>query len=358
MVMYWSKPRLALLVFSILMAGAGPEGFAAEVDQVAAPPAAPAASAAAKTAPQAGQPSERALEQIVAPIAIYPDRLIAQVLTAATNPTEIVEADRWMQQASSLDAVALGAAVDQQAWGPSVKALTQFPPILANMDQNLDWTAALGSAYASQPQALLNAIQVLRRRAEQAGTLKSTPEETVTTDGETVVIEPASPGFVYLPEYNPWLVYGQPIEAYPDWDPYPGLFLDAPGDLFNLGAGIGVFDGFAWGWNHWRPDWHGGRMIYHNTPYIAHRPQFTGGHNPYGGHTGFAFDNGGFHAISPHVGMGFRPDGIRGLGPAGAMRSYSFRGEIGGGIPGGGFHGGAGFHGGSGFQGGGGGGRR
>jgi hypothetical protein len=204
--MYWSKPRLALLVFSVLMAGAGSEGFAAEVDQVAAQPADPAASAEVKPAPQAAQPSQGALEQMVAPIAMYPDRLIAQVLTAATNPTEIVEADRWMQQASSLDEEALGGAVDQQAWDPSVKALTQFPSILANMDKNLDWTSALGNAYASQPQALLDAIQVLRRRAEQAGTLKSTPEETVTTAGETIVIEPASPSFVYLPEYNPWLV--------------------------------------------------------------------------------------------------------------------------------------------------------
>jgi Protein of unknown function (DUF3300) len=264
-----TKPHLALLVFSALMAGAGSGGFAAEVDQSAAPPVDQAASPGAEPAPGAAQSSQGPLEQIVAPIAMYPDQLIAQILTAATNPTEIVEADRWMQQASSLDEQALGEAVDQRPWDPSVKALAQFPSILANMDNNLSWTSALGEAYASQPQAVLDAIQVLRKRAEQAGTLKSTPQETVTTEGETIVIGPASPYFVYVPEYDPWLVYGAPIDAYPGWDPYPGLFLDGPGNWFDLGVGIGVFGGFAWGWDHWRPDWHRGRTFYHNSPYTS-----------------------------------------------------------------------------------------
>jgi hypothetical protein len=375
-----SRPRLAFLVFSALMAGAGSGASAAEGDQFATQTAQPATSAEAEPAPQDEQPSDGALEQIVAPIAMYPDGLVAQILTAATNPAEIVEADRWMQQGSSLDEAAFGEAVDQQAWDPSVKALTQFPSILANMDQNLSWTTALGDAYASQPQALLDAIQVLRKRAEQAGTLKSTPQEAVTTEGDTIVIEPASPDYVYVPEYDPWLAYGPPIDTYPNWDPYPGLFLDGPGNWFDPGVGIGVFGGFAWGWHHWRSDWHDGRTIYHNNPYIARRPPFTGGHDLDGGHAGFASNNRGFHVIEPHAGMGFRPDRFSGFGHAGVARSSPFTGQhftgqhfteqhfteqhftgrISGGVPAGGFHGGpGGFHGGpGGFHGGVGGGHR
>jgi Protein of unknown function (DUF3300) len=322
----WSKPALVLLVAGALMSGAASGGFAAELDQSAAPPPDPTAPPQPEPASPAAQPAPAPLEQLVAPIAMYPDPLIAQILSAAANPTEIVEADRWMQQVPSLQAADLAKAVDQQPWDPSVKALTQFPPILANMDQNLAWTSALGQAYASQPQAVMQAIQALRRRAQQAGSLRSTPQETVTTNGETIVIEPASPQYVYVPEYDPWLVYGAPIEVYPGWVPYPGLFIDGPGSWFGVGIGIGVFGGFAWGWHHWRPDWHSGRMFYHHNPYFAHHAPFMGGHGPFGGHGGFGFNHGGFHGIGPHGGMGFHPGGFR--GPAG------FGGRFGG------FHGG------------------
>ena len=108
------------------------------------------------------------------------------------------------------------------------------------MDQNLAWTSALGDANASQPQAVLNAIQAMRRRAQQAGNLKSTSQQTVTTEGQTVVIQPANPEVVYVPEYDPWIVYGAPVGVYPYWDPYPGLYLDGPGFAFGLGIGIGT----------------------------------------------------------------------------------------------------------------------
>jgi hypothetical protein len=356
MIMKWSKRSLAFLVFSSIMAGAGAGGSAAEVDQSTAQPADPAGSPTVEPTAQTPQQSPEALDQILAPIALYPDPLIAQILAAAIYPTEIVEADRWMQQGSSLDEAAFGEAVDQQAWDPSVKALTQFPSILANMDKNLSWTSALGEAYANQPQAVLDAIQVLRKRAEEAGTLKSSPQETVTTAGQTIVIEPSSPEFVYLPEYDPWLVYGAPVDAYPNWDPYPGLFLDGPGDWFDLGVGIGVFGGFAWGWNHWRADWHAGRLVYHQQPYVAHRPTFGRGDNPYRGHEDFA-SAGGIHVIAPHAGLGYRADGFRGFDHAGVARSYPFRERIGGSVPAGRFHAAGGFHAG-GFHGGGGGGHR
>jgi hypothetical protein len=121
------------------------------------------------------------LDQLVAPIALYPDALIAQMLAASTFPTEIVEAERWMQGHASLKGDPLAQEVDKQPWDSSVKALTQFPAVLANMDKNLSWTSALGDAYANQPQDVLNAVQVMRQRAQQVGNLKSTPQQTPTS---------------------------------------------------------------------------------------------------------------------------------------------------------------------------------
>src|SRR5712691_3630118 len=123
--------------------------------------------------------SPQELQQLVAPIALYPDALVAQVLAASTYPTEIVEADRWMQQRSNLKGEQLAQAVDQTSWDPSVKALTQFPSVLANMDKNLSWAPALGDAYVNQQQAVLDAVQTMRKRAQQAGNLKTTAQETV-----------------------------------------------------------------------------------------------------------------------------------------------------------------------------------
>src|SRR6266498_4147332 len=182
------------------------------------------AAAATPSAVQPAQVTAEKLQQLVAPIALYPDELVAQVLAAATYPTEIVEANRWLQENSSLKGAQLADAVDKQSWDPSVKALTQFPSVLANMDKNLSWTSALGDAYFNQSQDVLNAVQVMRKRAQSAGTLKTTAQETVTTKDQTVIIEPANPEIVYLPEYDPWIVYGAPLLAYPGYYFDAGLF--------------------------------------------------------------------------------------------------------------------------------------
>ncbi|HEY1413397.1 MAG TPA: DUF3300 domain-containing protein [Rhodopila sp.] len=329
-----SKQSFAFLVFGALVLGVAPGGHAAEVGPPDAPPAEPATPAPPATSPPVlpavqtpGQPSG-ALDQLVAPIALYPDALIAQILAAAMSPTEIVEADRWMQQGASLDQAQFGASVDQQPWDDSVKALTQFPAVLANMDQNLGWTAALGQAYASQPQAVFDAIQVMRRRAEQAGTLQSSSQETVTTEGQTIDIEPASPDFVYVPEYDPWIAYGAPLDAYPAWDPYPGLFLDGPGYWFDPGVAIGIFGGFAWGWHHWGADWHGRRLVYNHGPYIAHHGTFADGHDRYFGSRGFA-PVGAFRAGAPFARLGSHPGGVSGFAHASGERLDGFRGGVG-----------------------------
>src|SRR5690349_1859724 len=112
------------------------------------------------------QQSPEELQQLVAPIALYPDALVAQILAASTYPTEIVEADRWMQSNSGLQGKQLAKEVNKQPWDPSVKALTQFPSVLANMDKNLSWTSSLGDAYVNQEQDVMDAVQVMRRRAQ------------------------------------------------------------------------------------------------------------------------------------------------------------------------------------------------
>src|ERR1700726_2903910 len=220
--------------------------------------------------PQPVQQTPQELQQLVAPIALYPDALVAQILAAATYPAEIVEADRWMQSHSNLKGEELAKEVDKQSWDPSVKALAQFPSVLENMDKNLSWTSSLGDAYANQQQDVTDAVQTLREQAHKNGHLESNEQEKVTTQGNTIVIEPANPEVVYVPQYNPWLVYGYPIVAYPGWYPEPGLFFAGVGIGFGIGFGVGFFGGFGWGWHHWGYDWHGRSVIYNHNTYISH----------------------------------------------------------------------------------------
>ena len=229
------------------------------------------------------------LQQLVAPIALYPDELVAQVLAASTHPADVMQADRWMQQHPGLMSDQLAQQIARQPWDSSVKALTQFPSVLGNLDQNVSWAAALGGAYAIQPQAVLDAVQAMRQRARSAGTLTTTPEQNVTTQGQTIVIEPANPEVVYVPAYDPWTVYGPPLVAYPGWE---SVFVGPPGISFGIGFGIGWFGGFGWGWHHWHADWHG-RGVFHDGRARAFRPRvavprfhagFRGGFHGGGGH--------------------------------------------------------------------------
>jgi Protein of unknown function (DUF3300) len=220
------------------------------------------------------RPSDQLL-QLTAPIALYPDGLVAEVLTASTYPTEVVEAWRWMQQRPGLEGKALADAANTQAWDPSVKALTQFPSVLDNMNENLSWTSALGDAYATEPDDVMNAIQVLRQRAHAAGKLETTSEQTVSTQGQTIDIEPSNPDIVYVPAYDPWLVYGAPLDAYPDWVSVPGVFYEGPDLDFGAGFDIGLFAGSAWGWQDWGFDWHRHAVLYHHAPYVSHSPTFA-----------------------------------------------------------------------------------
>jgi hypothetical protein len=142
------------------------------------------------------QQTPEELLQLVAPIALYPDSLVAQILAASTFPEQVVDADRWVQSHSDLKDDALAQAIDQQPWDPSVKALVAFPSVLGNMDKNLSWTSSLGDGYYNQEQDVMDAVQVMRRRAQQAGHLNPTPQQSVTTEGSDIEIEPVSPEIV------------------------------------------------------------------------------------------------------------------------------------------------------------------
>ncbi len=229
-------------------------------------------------------PAEQ-IDQLVAPIALYPDGLVAQVLAGSTYPSQITEADHWLTSYPGLTGERLAAAVDTQPWDPSVKALTQFPSVLANMDRNLSWTSALGEAYYYQPQDVLNAVQVMRRRAMAARTLVTTPQQRVIVEGGTVIIEPANPETVYVPEYNPTGAYGDPVPPYPG---YTGTDLLLAGVLgFGAGVLVGVLaDQFAWRWSGWNTDWHHHDVIYQNTVYVSRTRVFYGGYGYAGGRPG------------------------------------------------------------------------
>jgi len=226
----------------------------------------------ALAAQQAVGSSTDRLEQLVAPIALYPDALVAQILAGATYPTQIVEADRWLKQNSNLQGKELGTAVDAQSWDESVKALTQFASVLDNMSTNLSWTSALGDAYFNEKDAVTAAVQKLRKQAIDAGNLRTTKEQTVTTQAQTIIIQPVNPQVVYVPVYNPTLVYGAPIVV------YPGYYSPNLAAVAIISFGVGMAVGAAvwgggcciWGWNSWGYNWHGGTVVYRRNVYVSH----------------------------------------------------------------------------------------
>lgn len=220
------------------------------------------------------------LQQLVAPIALYPDALVAQILAASTFPTEVVQSDRWVQQHSNLQAEQLAAAVDQQSWDPSVKALTAFPSVLANLDKNLSWTEALGDAYFNQQQDVLDAVQTMRQRAQDAGNLQSGAQERVSNQGSTIIIEPAYSDVCYVPNYDPWIVYGAPLAVYHGYF-YDGWF-GPPFVSFGPAISLGFFGGFGWGWPSWGFNWRNRVVVFNHNTYVSpsryffHRGSFNG----------------------------------------------------------------------------------
>ncbi len=390
------RPGVRLWVGALAAAAllaAGPPGLFAQAPPAGQPPPPPQAPAAelapppddASPMPTTYTPqSPEQLEQLVAPIALYPDSLVAEILAAATFPEQVVEADRWLQANPGLTGEALAQAANQQPWDASVKALTAFPPVLGNMDRNLSWTSSLGDAYYNQPQDVMAAVQTMRQRAQAAGNLQSTPQQVVSTEGSDIEIAPASPDVVYVPAYDPWLIYGAPLIAWPGWFAYPGIWFAGPYLSFGLGIPIGFFEGFGWGWPHWGCDWGRHFVRFNRREYVSRSATFFNRRNFYqgvgargafraGGNAARSFNN---RAAAPRIGAarpfggderaargyaapraeprseaGMRSGAFSGFSSGGETRGFSARGRAsfgGGGFPAGGGapRGGGGFGGG------------
>ncbi|MGC2332806.1 MAG: DUF3300 domain-containing protein [Candidatus Acidiferrales bacterium] len=363
---------LASLLSLALLLATWPESLAAYQGGQAPPPeqATQQAPPSGGQAPAYTQQTPEQLQQLVAPIALYPDSLVAQILAASTFPEQVVEADRWVQAHPDLKGDTLAQAVDQQPWDPSVKALTAFPSVLGNMDKNLSWTSSLGDAYYNQQQDVMDAVQVMRQRAQTAGDLKTTPQQVVKTEGSTIIVEPADPDVVYVPAYDPWIVYGDPLLPWPGWYDYPGIWYGGPYLSFGIGFGIGFFGGFGWGWGNWGFDWYHHYPIYDHNRYYSRSTTFYNRDNFYRGDgaRGAFGDRGNFGGrgeparpfngddraargyAEPHGQSGVHSGAFSNYGRGGESMGFSSRGRssFGGGFGGGGFHGGGGSHGGGG----------
>jgi len=270
---------------------------------------------------QAARPTAEQLYQLVSPIALFPDKLVAQTLAASTYPDQVSSANSWMAEHNGEKPDALQDEASQQPWDPSVKALTAFPAVLDQLARNIDWTTSLGQAYANDPNDVLNAIQVMRQRAQAKGNLKTTPQQKVEVvdsssyqppeyadDGtvyeesttivepppRTIVIEPAEEDVVYVPTYDPAVVYGETYYVYPGyaWRPAPRF---TTGEIIATGAiaftaGVLIASAFDhhhdrhdYGWHAWNVNW-GGRhgpgggyggprpaVVYNNHTYVTRR---------------------------------------------------------------------------------------
>jgi Protein of unknown function (DUF3300) len=277
---HWGAGILVSVLSSTLLFAICPQSLFAQQD------------AQAPQAPPHVQQTPDQLQQLVAPIALYPDSLVAQILAASTFPEQVVEADRWLQAHPDVKGDALGQAIDPQPWDPSVKALAAFPSVLGNLDKNLAWTSTLGDAYYNQQQDVMNAVQVMRQRAQAAGNLQSTSQQTVDDQDSEITIQPADTEVVYVPAYDPWLVYGDPLVAWPGWYPYPGIWLDSPYLAFGIGIDIGFVGAFGWGWGQWGFDWRNRYPIYNHDRYYSRSNTFYNRDSYYrgGGERGVARD--------------------------------------------------------------------
>ncbi|MGC2818942.1 MAG: DUF3300 domain-containing protein [Candidatus Sulfotelmatobacter sp.] len=272
------------------------------------------------------------LNKLVAPIALYPDALVAQILAAAAYPTQIVEADRMARENPGLKGQDLANEVDRQDWDPSVKSLVEFPTVLANLDKNLSWTSELGEAYQNQPDDVMQAIQYMRHKAYDAGNLRTTPQERVYEQGPDVDIQPADPDVVYVPTYNPAYVYGYPVGLWPGFYPWWGVGFGGPYISFGIGFPLAPFFGFGWGWHGWGIGWgfHGGVFFgghpwgYRGGAFYNHAAFVHGNYRGYssarGGFGARGFAGRGYGSAAGH---GYAGHGYAGRGYAGASRGYA-----------------------------------
>ncbi|HLX46284.1 MAG TPA: DUF3300 domain-containing protein [Bryobacteraceae bacterium] len=279
------------------------------------PPAEPAAPPAQPLTPDQ-------LDNLVAPIALYPDNLLSQILAASTYPLEIVEAQQWMQRNQKLSGQKLLDEARKQKWDPSVQALVVFPDVIARLNQDVRWTTDLGNAFLAQQADVMAAVQRMRGKAEANGKLNSTPQQAVSTQTQNgqsaITIQPVDPQIVYVPVYDPAYIWGPPVFGYYPPLIYPGIgvgFSFLPG--ISIGAyfgGFGIWGGLGWGWG---PNWFGGSIIINNN--FFHRYGFREYHG---------FGPGGVWAHDPahRLGVPYANRGVAERFRGGELRGSEFRG--------------------------------
>ncbi len=261
------------------------------------------------------------LDQLVAPIALDPDSLVALILTGATYPDQVSSADTWLNQNMNLHPDQRAASANGMGWDPSVKGLIEFPAELDELAKNATWTSQLGNAYYNQPGDVMNAIQAMRLQAQQSNVLVTTVQQRVVVEAGLIEIVPVNPAVIYVPYYNPWKIWAGLFVAYPGFVvvPPPVGIVWAGGIAFDPGVAIDAYAGFGWGFGAWAPAWDGGTVMFGGDTYISNSMSVCN-HGYFGGHDRGAFD---------HEGRGV-PHGFHASAHAGAARSRAMaRGNAG-----------------------------
>ena len=194
------------------------------------------------------------LDSLVAPIALYPDQLLSQTLVASTYPLEVIQLQQWLEKNKNLKDKALASAVEKENWDPSIQAMAAFPDVVKRLADDIQWTTDLGNAFLAQESDVMDAVQRMRAKAEGKGTLKTSAQqkvETQTVEGkQVIVVQQASPDVVYVPSYDPTVVYGPPAYPYPPiYYPPPGYYAAGAAVAFGTGVALGAAWGGNWGWN-------------------------------------------------------------------------------------------------------------
>jgi len=303
--LYQAKRHMLALTASLLLIPALPSGLHAE----------------APSAPAYVDLDAVQLDQLVAPIALDPDSLVAQILTASTYPDQVASADAWLNQNMGLPPEQRATTANNMSWDPSVKGLTEFPSTLDSLAKNTAWTSQLGNAYYNQPGDVMNAIQAMRLQAQQANTLVTTAQQRIVVDAGVIAIVPVNPAAIYVPYYNPWRIWGTLFVAYPGFVvlPPPTGVVTAVGLAFDPPVAVAVYSGVDWGFNAWAPAWDGGTVLFGGNTYVSNSVTVVN-HGYFGGRDRGAFEHGGRGV----------PGGYRACAHAGAAREAAAHRGFGG----------------------------
>src|SRR5437879_3343205 len=224
-------------------------------------------------------PSDQ-LDSLVAPIALYPDPVLAQTLAVSTYPLEIIQLQQWLEKNKNLKDKALAEAVAKQPWDPSIQAMAALADVVKRLADDIQWTTDLGNAFLAQQSDVMDAVQRMRKKAQEKGNLKSTEQQKVETkvieNKSVIVVEQANPQVVYVPSYDPVVVYGPPVYPYPPiYYPPPGYYAAGMAISFGVGVAMGAFWSGGWGW--------GGEWGGNNNVYVNHNNNFNRNTNIGGG---------------------------------------------------------------------------